>query len=62
MKDKKLKKENELLKSLLYDLAFAAERVSNKYGLDFDGKPVDWTEWVDLRTAIQQAKTKGGIE
>lgn len=61
MKKSKLQKENEILKSLLSDLVFNAERVSNKYGTDDDGNESDWSEWKYLRTSIQDAKTKGNL-
>lgn len=61
MKDKKITKQNTLLRSLLFDIVMAAEKVSNKYGRDDQDKLSDWTEWVELRRTIQQAKTKGNL-
>jgi hypothetical protein len=57
MKDKKLKKENDRLREVLSNLIDAADRVSNKFGMDDNDKPMDWTEWRDLRIAIIQARS-----
>jgi hypothetical protein len=57
----KASKEVADLRDLLWHLTFAAERVSNKYGVHEDDTPSDWKEWVDLRVAITNAKTKGNI-
>ena len=54
-------KENETLRRLLLDLIWAAERVSNKYGTDDDGVPSDWKEWIAVRVACQEARTKGKL-
>jgi hypothetical protein len=37
-------------------LMLDANRVVNKYGVDDNDKPSDWTEWVDLRNSIMKAK------
>jgi hypothetical protein len=54
-------REVEDLRDLLWHLTYAAERVSDKYGVHEDDTPSDWQEWVDLRVAIADAKTKGKI-
>lgn len=57
----KAQKEVEDLKDLLWHLTYAAERVSDKYGVHEDDTPSDWKEWVALRVAITNAKSKGNI-
>ena len=57
----KAEKEVADLRDLLWHLTLAAERVSNKYGVHEDDTPSDWKEWVALRVAITNAKTKGKI-
>lgn len=39
------------------DLIFAARRVWKKYGHDEAGIESDWTEWVDLRDALEALST-----
>jgi hypothetical protein len=58
-KKTKLEKENVELRKLLYHLSFSAERVLKKYGVNDDGTPKDWEEWVDLKVAINNTKGKG---
>ena len=50
--DKKHRLTLEALEALIH----AAERVDSHYGHDDKGEPLDWSEWVDLRRALQNAR------
>lgn len=39
----------------LYDLAATARLVAAKFGIDDHDNPSDWTEWVNLRDAVEAA-------
>ena len=57
MNEKKKSKTVEDLRKVLINLKMSADRVSRKYGvIDDNGTWSDWTEWVDLRRAIQEAE------
>ena len=61
MKPKKQEKVSRARQEALQELVLAAERVSDKFGCHEDGEPSDWSEWVELRRAIQNAKTNGRL-
>lgn len=44
------------LLDLLASLAFAAARVDSLHGHSEDGSPCDWSEWVDLRRTVMEAR------
>jgi hypothetical protein len=58
MKTTRKKDKLKLIQKVLWRLVSDAERISNKYGHDDDGKPSDYSEWVDLRNTIAKAKEK----
>ncbi len=61
-KQKKLAKENDLLRFLLRKLVRTSDTVCREFGtIDEDGTFSKDMEWVDLRFAIADAQSKGNL-
>jgi hypothetical protein len=58
MKKNKFEIERDNIADVLDKLVLASDRVLRKYGSDDNGVVSDWTEWQELKVAINQAKSK----
>jgi hypothetical protein len=53
---KTLQQKRDRLLDAVEALVHDAERCSYKFGHEEDGMPSDWTEWVNLRRSLQEAR------